>query len=158
LNLCPFAKQFYVQKKVRFSVIDAVEFVDFLKLFGAEVGRLTRQPNIETTLLIVPAFGRVEHFSAFMKYCEEMLVLNEEADNYMIVPFHPYIRHTGQAADAPQQFTGIAPYPIVHILRKKTVDKLGAAYKGDVQADNDKILKKMGFKALQTLWFKMLTE
>lgn len=159
LNLCPFAKAFYIKNQVRFSVIDGKKADDFLLAFGTEVDILETEnaQKIETTLLIIPAFGNIQHFMAYFNLCQEMLNINHVADEFMIVPFHPFMRHEGQKEDAPQQFTSIAPYPIVHILRKKTVDKLGAAYKkGDVQMNNDKTLRELGTKKLDALWKTML--
>lgn len=159
LNLCPFAKAFYIKNQVRFSVIDGKNGEDFLLAFGEEIDLLEtkNEQEIETTLLIIPALGKMEHFMMYHNLCQEMLEINHVAEKFMLVPFHPFMRHEGQKEDAPQQFTGIAPYPIVHVLRKPTVDKLGAAYKkGDIQLNNDKMLRKMGTKKLTDLWEKMM--
>lgn len=157
LNLCPFAKKYYVTNKVRFSVIDEKNGGAFLEKFGEEIEILeAKTEEIETTLLIIPAFGKMEHFLAYLKYCEETLKINHLETKFMLVPFHPFMRHKGLHPDSPKHFTSLAPYPIVHILRKKTVDKLGAAYEGDVQVNNDKRLKAMGTRKLQTLWQQLI--
>jgi hypothetical protein len=159
LNLCPFAKAFYVKNQVRFSIIDEKKSDGFLLAFGKEIEILEAEntQEIETTLLIIPAFGNVQHFMMYFNLCQEILNINNVADEFMLIPFHPFMRHEGQKEDAPQQFTSIAPYPIIHILKKKSVAKLGAAYKkGNVQINNDKMLRELGIKKLDALWKTMM--
>lgn len=151
LNLCPFAKQFYIKNKVRFVVIDKQKSDDFFYAFGDEVECLQQNETPETTLMIIPAFGNIQHFMMYFKLCQEMLEINKADKDFMIVPFHPAMRNHQHEANDPQQFTGIAPYPIVHILRQKTVNRLGAKYKSDIQKDNDATLRKMGTKKLMQL-------
>ena len=95
LNLCPFAKAFYIKNQVRFSVIDNPNnSTKYFEDFGVELDLLEADINkkIETTLLIIPAFGDMKHFLMYEKLCNEMLEINDLTDKYLLVPFHPYLR------------------------------------------------------------------
>lgn len=158
LNLCPFAKTPFVKGRVRFVVYGEQDLRRLLELYGEELELLEEQPTnkLETTLVIVPALGNQTHFSIYVKYCQEMLVINQLEEAFLIVPFHPLTQHMGYPKNAPNHFTGKAPYPIVHILRKPSVDKFGTLYQGDVQIDNDIKLRKLGRKYLIELWREMV--
>lgn len=159
LNLCPFARNPYRKGQVRFVVAGDGDPDKLMEAFLKE-GELLLEKDpaeVETTLLIIPALGKMEHFMAYMKYCTDLIDYNKLTDVLMVVPFHPFMYHEGPPREAPNHFTGRSPYPIVHILRKASVDKLGAAYKGDVQMENNRKLRKMGTKQLKEMWKTMLT-
>ncbi|PKQ70113.1 hypothetical protein Rain11_0917 [Raineya orbicola] len=156
LNLCPFAKVPYEKNAVRFVIGEAKTMKGFLEIFAREIEFLEKNPTTETTLVILPALGKIELFQAFMQFCEEMIILNAWIQKYQIVSFHPLMRFEGIPTDSPQQLTGIAPYPILHILRVPSVESLGAQIKKDVQAENDKKLSQLAKEDVKKLWEKVL--
>lgn len=156
LNLCPFAKMPYENGAVRFVVGESSKMKGFLEIFANEIELLEKNHNTETTLVILPALNKVEQFMAFMQFCEEMIVLNSWVQKYQIVSFHPLMRFEGIPADSPQQLPGIAPYPILHILRVPSVEMLGAQIKKDVQTENNKRLSQLSKDEVRRLWEKVL--
>ncbi|MCS6795500.1 MAG: DUF1415 domain-containing protein, partial [Raineya sp.] len=117
---------------------------------------LENHPATETTLVILPAFGKIEQFQVFIQFCEEMILLNDWVRKYQIVFFHPLMRFEGIPADSPKQLPGIAPYPILHILRVPSVESLGAQVKKDIQTENDKKLSQLTKDDVKKLWQKVL--
>lgn len=160
LQLCPFARGPHKNGTIRWVVEGAPDNKKMMQAFMDEAELLLEKDpkELETTLLILPPLGKMEHFMAYFRYCEETIKYNELTDTISLVPFHPSLRHHGIPKDAPNHFTSISPYPMVHLLRKVSVDKLGAAYKGDVQADNDKTLRRIGRSKLMEMWRKMLED
>jgi uncharacterized protein len=156
LNLCPFAKAPFQKGEVRFTVADADTIQGFLELFVAELELMDENPSIETTLMIIPIFGNIEHFQAYMQFCEQTIILNHWTKKYQIVSFHPYARFVGFPSDSARNLTGMAPYPILHILRVNSVETLGTTTKNDVQAENDKKLKNMTTENVKELWKKIM--
>lgn len=156
LNLCPFAKAPFLKNAVRFSLKDATTMKGFLELFAKEIDFLNKNPQTETTLLILPTLDDAKLFHQFFLHCEEMIILNKWIKKYQIVSFHPYARFEGIPTDSPLNLVGIAPYPILHILRVKSVESLGAAVKKDVQLENNKRLQAMTKEEIEALWKKIM--
>jgi hypothetical protein len=152
LNLCPFAKAPYQRKEIRFKIGDAKNPQGFMDLFVAELAHLQANPKTETTLLIVPALGVAEHFHAYLQACEEILHEKQMLSDFQIVSFHPFARFDGLPVDSPKNLLAIAPYPIVHILRVASVEKLGASLKKDVQDENDRRLTAMTQDEFERFW------
>ncbi|TAE75336.1 MAG: DUF1415 family protein [Bacteroidetes bacterium] len=157
LNLCPFAKLPFQNQEIRFIVADTDNMKSFLEAFMAEIDFLDENPTTETTLMIIPAFGKIEQFQIFFNFCEETLVLNNLEKKYQIVSFHPYARFKGVPVDSPRNLTAMAPYPIVHILKVDSVQNLGANLKKDVITENDKKLRKMPKEEMLQLWAEILS-
>lgn len=156
LNLCPFAKAPFIANRVRIAVVDKTNMKSFLTAFLKELERLDKYPHTETTLMVIPAFGRMTDFQAFFSYCEEMLVLNECQHKYQLVFFHPYARLVGLPPESPKNLTTIAPYPTLHILRVESVEKLGAQLKQDVQKQNDQTLQQLTENQFLKIWSKIM--
>ncbi|MCS6833431.1 MAG: DUF1415 domain-containing protein, partial [Flammeovirgaceae bacterium] len=89
--------------------------------------------------------------------CEEMIFFNKKwSKTYQIVSFHPQARFKDLPLDSPLNLVAIAPYPILHILRVKSVETLGAAVKKDVQLENTKRLQAMTKEDVEALWKKIV--
>ncbi|WP_250632534.1 DUF1415 family protein [Rhodoflexus caldus] len=156
LNLCPFAKAPYVENKVRLAITDAANVRTLTDAFMTEIKYLDANPNKETTLLIAPAIQNVNDFHAVFMDCERLLFQKKLTDVYQIVSFHPLVRMAGYAPESPLNLVMMAPYPIIHILRTESVEKLGAKMRTDVQQTNSARLKMMSETDFTTLWKKML--
>ncbi|MDX2303558.1 MAG: DUF1415 family protein [Microscillaceae bacterium] len=157
LNLCPFAKAPFQKGQVHFEIAEANTMKGFVEAFIKEVQRLDTQPSIETTLMIVPTLGNIEHFQSFMQFCEETIIINHWGSKYQIVSFHPLQRLQGFASDSPRNLISIAPYPIVHILRVASVETLGKNLKEDVQVKNDQILNNLNSEEVKMLWYRIVS-
>lgn len=152
LNLCPFAKAPFLNQSIRFVVADFANMEGFVRFFADELTFLDENSAIETTLIMAPALGKMEHFQAFFQFCEETIVLNEWTKQYQIVSFHPMMRFEGFDIDSPSHLTGMAPYPTIHVLRTPAVESIGATLKKDLQVENDKKLQKMTKEDISKLW------
>lgn len=157
LNLCPFAKTPLQKNEIKFVVADEKNMKSFIEFFVDEILFLEENTTIETTLIIIPAFGNMEQFQTFTRFCEETIQLNEWTSQYQIVSFHPFMRFDGFEHDSPRNLTAMAPFPILHILRTPSVENLGAVLSKDVQIENDKKLQKMTKKEMLALWTKVVS-
>ncbi|WP_448518478.1 DUF1415 family protein [Rhodoflexus sp.] len=152
LNLCPFAKAPYVENKVRLAITDAANMRTLTDAFMAEIRYLDTNAAKETTLLIAPAVGNVNEFHAVFMECERMLLQKKLTDLYQIVSFHPLARMAGYAPESPLNLVMMAPYPMIHILRTESVEKLGAKMRTDVQQTNSARLSQMSSAEFAQLW------
>lgn len=156
LNLCPFAKAPFQKDTIRFVVKDALDMQGFMNVFAEEIQFLDKNASTETTLIILPAFSNVQQFMAFMGFCEQTILLNNWVKKYQIVSFHPNARFQGFAPDSPQNLVGMAPYPVLHILRVASVEGLGATLKKDVIEENDAKLRQISKEEVAELWKKIM--
>lgn len=75
LNLCPFAKRELVKNRVRFAVTQAKTEEQLLTALQTELELLSREPSIETTLLIHPdVLCGFYDYNQFLSYAEGLLV------------------------------------------------------------------------------------
>ncbi|MCS7020124.1 MAG: DUF1415 domain-containing protein [Bernardetiaceae bacterium] len=156
LNLCPFAKAPYLENKVRVVVTDAANARTLADVFMAEIKYLDAHPNKETTLLVVPAIQNVNDFHAVYMNCELILLQKKLTEVYQIVSFHPLARVSGHPPDSPLNLVMMAPYPIIHILRTESVEKLGSKIRQDIQLVNSNRLANMTKEEFTSIWQNIL--
>ena len=72
LNFCTFAKKDYVNNRVHYQVDNGKHLDATLDQLGVEFKRLDNDPNIATTLFILP-----RHFNDFYRYLDLLDLANE---------------------------------------------------------------------------------
>ena len=123
-NLCPFARKPFESDQIRFVCTDAQEDNDLLHALAQELELLLGDSAIETTLLIVP--NTLETFHAYWDFIElaEALIDNLGFEGvFQIATFHPQYQFEGTESSAPENRTNRSPYPLIHILREKSLSK-----------------------------------
>ena len=123
LNFCPFAKRELRRNAVRFAVNGSGDIGDALQQLIVECGILDAQPEIETTLLILP-----ESYTEFLDYldlvgmAEDLLAEQGYEGVYQVASFHPdYCFADAEAEDA-ANYTNRSPFPMLHLLREASLD------------------------------------
>ena len=125
LNICPFAKKEMAKKRVRFAVTEAATEEQLLVALETELDLLNADPAIETTLLIHP--GTMQDFSdynQFLDLAEGLLVQMELENIYQIASFHPDYQFAGTAPGDAENYTNRSPYPVLHLLREDSLDRV----------------------------------
>jgi hypothetical protein len=154
LNLCPFAKQELRQNRIRFSVSDAMTERDLLVALEEEALLLEKDPTIETTLLVHPCV--LENFldyNQFLDLAEALLRDMQFEGVYQIASFHPDYQFAGTQRDDAENFTNRSPYPILHLLREESLDRVLATteHAEKIPARNIQLMKEMGTQAMTRL-------
>ena len=154
LNVCPFAKREVVKNRVRYWVSQA----DTPELLTAdlehELNRLKENDAIETSLLIHPSV--LQDFYDYNDYLHtaNTLVSNMGLDGvFQVASFHPNFQFAGtEAADA-ENYTNRSPYPILHLLREKSLTVAIDAYPDadDIPKNNIKLMNELGGEYLQNI-------
>ena len=125
LNICPFARKEMVKKRVRFAVTEAATEESLLMALASELTLLNTDPAIETTLLIHPEmlqdFG---DYNQFLDLAEGLLVQMELENIYQIASFHPNYQFAGTAPGDAENYTNRSPYPVLHLLREDSLDRV----------------------------------
>lgn len=154
MNLCPFAKRELVKNRVRFAVTNATAEKDLLMTLEDELSLLNEEPSVETTLLILPDILQDFHdYNQFLDYADGLLKQMELDGIYQIASFHPDYQFGGTGPQDAENFTNRSPYPILHILREESLDKVLASteHAEQIPLRNIELMNSMGTEKLKLL-------
>lgn len=124
MNFCPFAKPVVDSGTLRYSVVNEQSLDLCLQALSDELSRVNDDESIETSLLIYPV-----GFEAFDDYLELAGIADEllEAEGFegvfQLATFHPDYCFEGQVYDDAANYTNRSPYPMLHIIREKSIEK-----------------------------------
>lgn len=154
LNLCPFAKRELLQDRVRFAVSEASTNAELLRDLEKECATLTANSSVETTLLIHPyALLEFREYNDFLGVVDDRLVSLHLDGVYQIASFHPDYQFEGTLANDVENFTNRSPWPMLHILRERSVERAIANFPdaSQIPARNIAQLKLLGRQNLAAL-------
>lgn len=154
LNLCPFAKREFDQDRIRYSVIESTDQAFCLHSVFQEVLAMDEDSNIETTLIIF-----AKHLSLFDDYldffhlAEELIYTQEYEGVYQLASFHPDYQFENSDKNDPSNFTNRSPYPIIHIIREKSIEQALKTFPTPEQipSRNIALLKKLGSDKIKSM-------
>jgi len=125
LNFCPFAKPVIESGVVNFSVINVQRLELCLQAVCDELSRLAVDNNIETRLLIYPVgFESFDDYLELAGIAENLLIDEGYEGVFQLATFHPDYCFEGQVYDDAANYTNRSPYPMLHILREASVEKV----------------------------------
>jgi len=123
LNLCPFARRELDKDRVRFVISDAITEQGLLVDLKAELDLLEKDAFIATTLLIHPRVLETFYdYNQFLNYAEGLLQQMKLDGVYQIASFHPDYQFGGTEPNDAENYTNRSPYPVLHLLREKSLD------------------------------------
>ncbi|MCA2017483.1 DUF1415 domain-containing protein [Vibrio tritonius] len=127
LNLCPFAAkpQRNQQIKIFVSLADTEEQLleDILAQFT--ILEDTPASKLETTLVVVP--NMLEDFwdyNQFIDWVEALIQQQGWNGTYQVATFHPDYYFAGTDPNDAENLTNRAPYPIFHLIREESMEKV----------------------------------
>jgi hypothetical protein len=121
-NLCPFAKRELVKDRVRFVVSEANTDESLLDSLVQELTFLTNNESVETTLLIHPSvLNDFYQYNQFLEAVDKLLVGLGLEGIYQVASFHPNYQFSGTQPDDAENYTNRSPYPMLHLLREKSL-------------------------------------
>ena len=131
LNLCPFAKAVFVRNQIRY-IVSAATTSDVLYaelLHALSDLHASDSDEVDTLLLIHPQvlqdFFDYNDFLAQADLAIDELGLHGEIQ---IASFHPRYQFADSVSDDIENYTNRSPYPMLHLLREKSVERAVAAY------------------------------
>lgn len=154
MNLCPFAKRELVKNRVRFVTTTATTQEQLLQTLQAELELLNVEPAIETTLLIhADVLQDFYDFNDFLDTADRLLVDMELEGVYQIASFHPDYQFGGTAPSDAENYTNRSPYPVLHLIREASLERVIADYPDvdDIPERNIALMNSMGADKLQAL-------
>lgn len=128
-NLCPFARQEVERGSIRYVVVDEPQPAAVLEALMVELHLLDEQPEVETTLVIIP-----QGFEGFYPYldlvdlADALLCEQGYEGRYQLASFHPDYCFEGEPQDDAANYTNRSPYPTLHIIREASMEQALAKY------------------------------
>lgn len=130
LNLCPFAIKPRKYRQIGLKISDASEPEQLLEDILMEFFKLEQSDptQLDTTLVVVSnMLHDFAHYNNFIDWLDQMIEQQGWQGVFQVATFHPNYRFAGTTADDPQNLTNCAPYPIFHLLREASIERVLAS-------------------------------
>lgn len=154
LGLCPFARRELDNERVRFAVSDAITEQALLVDLEAELELLEQDASVETTLLVHPRVLETFYdYNQFLDYAERLLQQMELEGVYQVASFHPDYQFAGTQPDDAENYTNRSPYPVLHLLREESLDRVleTTEFAEQIPERNIALMNEMGAAKLSAL-------
>ena len=154
LNLCPFAKQEFINDRIHFYVTDANSIEQLLLDLKIELDALNQENHFETTLLIHPnILQNFDEYNQFLGAAEQLLTDLALEGVFQIASFHPDYQFADTQPEDVENYTNRSPFPMLHIIREASLEVAVERYPDPEQISqrNIALLKSMGRTHMQML-------
>ena len=171
-NFCPFAKKELIQDRIRFSVFEyqssedeskgqkfpsvrkvrlkskSEEFIEqALTFLMREVALLDEHEGIETTLVIFDQyFDQFDDFLDLVDVANHFIEQSEYLGVYQLATFHPNYLFEGEPLNDASHYTNRSPYPMLHLLREASLERVLEQYPSpeDIPMENIEKARSLG--------------
>lgn len=155
LNLCPFAKQEFVNNRIHFYVTDAHSVEQLLLDLQLELDALNTEKQFETSLVIHPnILQNFDEYNQFLGAAELLLKDMALEGVFQIASFHPDYQFAGTQPEDVENYTNRSPFPMLHIIREASLAAAIEHYPDPEQIPerNIALLKDLGRTHMQMLF------
>lgn len=132
-NICPFAKRVFDKKSIHYEVVISDKLENQLQELIYSCEQLDRETELEdgleTSLLILPkGLADFDDFLDFLELANELMHKQGYEGIYQLASFHPDYCFEGVDVDDASNFTNRSPYPMLHLIREASLEKVLAHY------------------------------
>ena len=153
-SFCPFAKREHDNNRIHYEVIEAKDLETQLEQLVLHCEALDDDVNRETSLLIFPsALSDFEDYLDVVEIGTELMIKQGYEGVYQLASFHPNYRFADADIDDASNYTNRSPYPMLHILREESIEKVLANYPNpeDIPERNIKLTQDLGLEEMKKL-------
>ncbi|EMK3383868.1 DUF1415 domain-containing protein [Vibrio parahaemolyticus] len=127
LNLCPFAAKPQRNKQIKIFVSEATQEEALLEDILLQLIELstTEPEKLETTLVVVP--NMLQDFWDYnfcIDWVEGLIKQQDWEGIFQVATFHPDYCFGGAAPEDDENLTNRSPYPIFHLIREESMEKM----------------------------------
>ncbi|EMN7142382.1 DUF1415 domain-containing protein [Vibrio parahaemolyticus] len=127
LNLCPFAAKPQRNKQIKIFVSEATQEEALLEDILLQLIELstTEPEKLETTLVVVP--NMLQDFWDYnfcIDWVEGLIKQQDWEGIFQVATFHPDYCFGGAAPEDDENLTNRSPYPIFHLIREVSMEKV----------------------------------
>ncbi|MEI8598945.1 DUF1415 domain-containing protein [Vibrio sp. M60_M31a] len=127
LNLCPFAAKPQRNKQIKIFVSEASQEEALLEDILLQLIELsnTEPEKLETTLVVVPnMLDDFWDYNLFIDWVEGLIKQQDWEGIFQVATFHPDYRFGGAEPEDDENLTNRSPYPIFHLIREESMEKV----------------------------------
>ncbi|GAA5137358.1 DUF1415 domain-containing protein [Thalassotalea piscium] len=154
LNFCPFAKKELVNNSIYYYVAHQPKLKKLVQEFNEQCLFLYNHPEIETSLLIFPTgFADFQRYLELVDYCNDLIVSEGYEGVFQVASFHPMYCFEGEDYDDAANYTNRSPYPTIHLIREKSMEKVLAVYKQPekIPENNIRLARQKGHQFFENI-------
>ncbi|WP_286261849.1 DUF1415 domain-containing protein [Thalassotalea atypica] len=124
LNFCPFAKKEFVNNTIAYAVSAHSQLKLALEEVALQFELLAHDAEIETSLLIfTDGYLQFERFLDLVDYSNDLLIDLGFEGIFQLANFHPDYFFEGEPLDSASHYTNRSPYPTLHFIREKSMER-----------------------------------
>ena len=128
-NFCPFAERELLRDSIRYFINEVSNTEDTLHHLVDEFIFLDQHPETETTLFIIPeGFNDFDDFLDLVEIANALLEEQDYRGTYQLANFHPDYCFHGSDENDPANYTNRSPYPTLHLIREKSLERAVASH------------------------------
>ncbi len=153
-SICPFAKREHDNNRIHYEVIESNDLETQLEQLILQCEALDDDTSRETSLLIFPnALSDFEGYLDVVEISTELMTKQGYEGTYQLASFHPQYRFADSSIDDASNYTNRSPYPMLHILREESIEKVLANYPNpeDIPERNIKLTQDLGLEEMKKL-------
>ncbi len=129
LNICPFAKKEFVNNTIHYHLSNQEQVKGALAELIEQCRYLQQHDELETTLIVFPeAFRTFERYLDLIDYGNDLLISSGFEGVFQLASMHPEYCFADESFDDASNYTNRSPYPVVHIIREASMEKVLAVY------------------------------
>jgi len=153
-NICPFAKRPLTENTIRFTETEADTQEGLLEALQFELEHLLDNKSVETSLLIHPnVLQDFYEYNEFLNYVDKLLEEMQLEGIFQIASFHPDYQFAGTEPNDVENYTNKSTFPMLHILREESVEKVIEKHPdiNQIPIRNIELMESMGHEALNEI-------
>lgn len=128
-NFCPFAERELRRESIRYVINESSYIEDTLHHLVDEFIFLDQHLETETSLFIIPqGFNDFDDFLDLVEIANALLEEQHYSGIYQLATFHPDYCFHGSDEDDPANYTNRSPYPTLHLIREKRLERAVASH------------------------------
>ncbi|MCY9877324.1 DUF1415 domain-containing protein [Vibrio natriegens] len=127
LNLCPFAAKPQRNKQIKIFVSEASQEEALLEDILLQLIELSNSEpeKLETTLVVVPnMLDDFWDYNLFIDWVEGLIKQQDWEGIFQVATFHPDYCFGGAEPEDDENLTNRSPYPIFHLIREESMEKV----------------------------------
>lgn len=151
-NICPFAKKPFQNDNIIYDVVMEVNLEDQLHALINACTYLDKHNTAETTLVIYPnGLSEFDDYLDFLEIANLLMHKQGYEGIYQLASFHPLYCFADSDIDDPSNYTNRSPYPMLHIIREKSLENALQHYPNpeNIPTRNIEYTRKLGIKFLR---------